>query len=99
VSGTRNERSQLGELSPKRLGNVELGFETGPLYVSLVPKRGFMVRTGPSPEGRLRSVRVSPAELAKGDPINPVREGPGYFFRTPDVPSGPVTIFNYSVLP
>lgn len=45
------------------------------------------------------SVRVSPGELANGEPINPAREGPGYFFRSPDVPSGPVTIFNYSVVP
>ena len=45
------------------------------------------------------SVRVSRSELTRGDRINPAREGPGYFFRTPDVPSGPVTTFNRSVLP
>jgi hypothetical protein len=45
------------------------------------------------------SVGVSPSELARGDRINRAREGPGYFFRAPDVPSGPVTIFNNSVLP
>lgn len=45
------------------------------------------------------SVRVSLSQLGKGDRINPVREGPGYFFRTPDVPSGPVTILDRSVLP
>ena len=45
------------------------------------------------------SVRVPRAGLGKGDRINPAREGPGYFFRTPDMPSGPVTIFNRSVLP
>lgn len=45
------------------------------------------------------SVRVSPSQLGRGQPINPAREGPGYFFNAPDVPSGPVTIFNYSVVP
>lgn len=45
------------------------------------------------------SVRVSRTGLAKGDPINPAGEGFGFFFRTPDLPSGPVTIFNHSVLP
>lgn len=45
------------------------------------------------------SIRVSPRELARGQLVNPAREGPGYFFSTPDVPSGPVTIFNLSVLP
>jgi RHS repeat-associated protein len=45
------------------------------------------------------SVRVSPSELARADLIDPVREGRAYFFRTPFVPAGPVTIFNYSVLP
>lgn len=45
------------------------------------------------------SVRISRSQLGKGDRINPAREGPGYFFRTPDVPSGPVTIFDRSVLP
>lgn len=45
------------------------------------------------------SVRVSQSGLANGDRINPAREGPGYFFRTSDVPSGRVTIRNHSVLP
>lgn len=45
------------------------------------------------------SVWVPRAGLGRGDRINPVREGPGYFFRTPDVPSGPITIFGRSVLP
>jgi hypothetical protein len=45
------------------------------------------------------SVRVSPSQLGRGQPINPAREGPGYFFDTPNVPSGPVTIFNHSVVP
>ena len=45
------------------------------------------------------SVSVSPSQLRRGQPINPAREGPGYFFSTPDVPSGPVNIFNHSVLP
>ena len=45
------------------------------------------------------SVRVSPGELANGHPINPSGEGPGYFFETPHVPSGPVSVFNHSVLP
>lgn len=45
------------------------------------------------------SVRISPSQLGGGQPINPAGEGPGYFFSTPNVPSGPVTIFNYSVLP
>jgi hypothetical protein len=38
------------------------------------------------------SVRVSPAELGRGQAINPAGEGPGYFFSTPHVPAGPVTI-------
>jgi len=45
------------------------------------------------------SVRVSPAELSRGAPIHPVGEGPAYFFDTPAVPSGPVEIWNRSVLP
>ncbi len=45
------------------------------------------------------SVRVSPSQLGRGHPINPTREGPGYFLRTSDVPSRPVTVFNHSVLP
>jgi hypothetical protein len=45
------------------------------------------------------SVKVSPLQLARGQPINPFGDGPGYFFRTPDIPSGPVTIFNQSLLP
>jgi hypothetical protein len=45
------------------------------------------------------SVRVPAGQLAHGHPINPAGEGPGYFFPTPHVPSGPVTIFNHSVLP
>jgi hypothetical protein len=45
------------------------------------------------------SVNVSPAELARGSRIHPAGEGPGYFFDTPDIPSGPVTIFDHSVLP
>ncbi len=45
------------------------------------------------------SVRVSPAEIARGQPINPAGEGPGYFFSTPNLPSGPVTILNHSVVP
>jgi len=45
------------------------------------------------------SVRVSPAELGKAQPVNPAREGPGYFFKTSDVPSGPVTILDNSVVP
>jgi hypothetical protein len=44
-------------------------------------------------------VSVSPAELAKAQPISSAGEGPAYFFGTPDVPSGPVTIFNHSVNP
>ncbi len=45
------------------------------------------------------STLVSPSQLAKGQFINPAREGPGRFFSTPDVPSGPVNIFDRSVLP
>jgi len=45
------------------------------------------------------SVTVSPPVMSAAQPINPAGEGPGFFFATPDVPSGPVTIFNYSVLP
>ena len=45
------------------------------------------------------SVRVTPAELGRGQRITPAREGPAYFFDTPDVPSGPVNIHNYSVVP
>ncbi len=45
------------------------------------------------------SVRVSPAEMARGQPIHPAGEGPAYFFSTPNLPSGPVTILNYSVMP
>jgi hypothetical protein len=44
-------------------------------------------------------VTVSPSELGNGQFIHPVGEGPGYFFSTPHVPSGPVTIYNHSVLP
>jgi hypothetical protein len=45
------------------------------------------------------SITVSRDSLMKGQTINPAREGPGYFFETPHVPSGPVTIFNHSMLP
>jgi hypothetical protein len=45
------------------------------------------------------SVNVSPAELLRGESINPFGEGPGYFFRGADLPAGPVNIFNYMVLP
>jgi hypothetical protein len=45
------------------------------------------------------SVRVSPTELGRAIPINPAGEGPGYFFSTPNVPTGSVTIWNYSVVP
>jgi|GEM_PF-2836550 len=45
------------------------------------------------------SVRVSPAKLGRGQSISPAREGPAHFFDTSDVPTGPVTIFNYSVVP
>jgi len=45
------------------------------------------------------SVRVFPAELARATPINPAGEGPGYFFSTPDVRTGTVTIWNYWVVP
>ena len=44
------------------------------------------------------SVTVSPAQMGLGQSVNPVGEGPGFFFSTPDVPSGQVTIFNHSVL-
>ena len=45
------------------------------------------------------SVRVSPAELGRGQRITPAREGPAYFFETPDVPSGSINVHNYSVVP
>lgn len=45
------------------------------------------------------SVRVSPAELGRGQAVNPAREGPGYFFSTPHVPGGPASILNFSVVP
>lgn len=45
------------------------------------------------------SVKVSPEELAKGYPIDPGTEGEGYFFGTEDIPSGPVTIFDRSIIP
>jgi hypothetical protein len=45
------------------------------------------------------SVRISPTELGRGQPIRPAGEGPGYFFPTPHVPFGPVTIFDFSVVP
>ena len=41
------------------------------------------------------SVRVTPAELARGQSISPAGEGPGYFFSTTSVPSGPVTIWSF----
>jgi hypothetical protein len=47
----------------------------------------------------ITSVRVSPAELARAQPVRPAREGPGYFFATPEVPSTAVTILNSSVVP
>ena len=45
------------------------------------------------------SVKVPSSTLSKGQAINPAREGPGYFFSTPDVPTGPVNIFNHLVVP
>jgi hypothetical protein len=45
------------------------------------------------------STSVTPTQLAAGQPIDPGTEGPGFFFPTPDVPSGPVNILNHSVLP
>jgi hypothetical protein len=45
------------------------------------------------------SVRVSSAELGRGQPINPAREGLGFFFSTLDLPTRTVTIFNFSVVP
>ncbi len=45
------------------------------------------------------SVLVPPSQLAKGQFINPARDGPGFFFSTPSVPNGPVNVFNRSVLP
>ena len=45
------------------------------------------------------SVEVSARELSLGERIMPAGEGPGYFFSTPNIPAGPVNIFDYSVLP
>jgi RHS repeat-associated protein len=45
------------------------------------------------------SVRVSASDLAKTERVPLAREGEAYFFRTPDIPSGPVTIFGHSVVP
>jgi hypothetical protein len=45
------------------------------------------------------SVRVSGSNLAKGQRINPAKEGPGYFFDTSDVPWGTVRVWDRSVLP
>jgi hypothetical protein len=45
------------------------------------------------------SVEVSPVQLARGQAVNPAGEGPGYFFPTGNLPTGSVSIFNFSVLP
>jgi RHS repeat-associated protein len=45
------------------------------------------------------SVRVSASELAGGQAIRPAGEGAGYFFPAGQLPAGPVTIWNFSVLP
>jgi hypothetical protein len=45
------------------------------------------------------SVEVLEKELSLGQRINPAGEGPGYFFPSPNIPSGPVNIFNFSVVP
>jgi len=45
------------------------------------------------------SIELTPGELSFGQRINPLGEGPGYFFPSPNIPSGTVNIFNFSVLP
>lgn len=45
------------------------------------------------------SVEVSIPELDSGQRIHPAGEGPGYFFDTPNIPAGPISIANHSVLP
>ena len=45
------------------------------------------------------STRVSRSKLRNGDRIEPAGEGPGYFFGTPHIPAGRVTVFNHSPLP
>jgi hypothetical protein len=45
------------------------------------------------------SVEVSASELAGGHAISPAGEGAGYFFPAGQLPAGPVTIWDFSVLP
>ncbi len=45
------------------------------------------------------SVHASTSDMAKAERVPLAREGEAYFFRTPNIPSGPVTINNHSVVP
>jgi RHS repeat-associated protein len=45
------------------------------------------------------SIEVSAAEMARAQQFSPVTEGPAQFFSSGDLPRGPVTISNSSVLP
>lgn len=88
-----------------RRGRVGQRLLRAPPWRAVGTRRRRRAVPGPDP-GRprrelrgVRSAEVSRGALAKGQAITSTREGPSFFFATPHVPSGPVTIFNQSVLP
>ncbi|MCP5443160.1 MAG: hypothetical protein H6968_09020 [Chromatiaceae bacterium] len=90
---------ELADLQAKGQYRVPAGGTEGKYFFETPEQTSNFARMMGDQPYTTTSVRVSPSELSRGQAINPAREGPGYFFDTPDLPAGPVSIHNHSVLP
>jgi hypothetical protein len=91
-----DELADLQEVGPYRVPPG--GAEGKRFFYTPEQVSNFAQLTGDQPY-TTTSVEASAAEPMAGEAYAPLGEGQAVFFATPDVPSGPVTIFNYSVLP
>jgi hypothetical protein len=89
----------LGTVTPACVYRVPPGVGEGKYFFPTPEQASRFARMSGDAPYTTTAVHVSPAELGRAAPINPAGEGPAYFFQTPDVPAGPVSIFNHSVLP